>query len=281
MFKFYLFYLFFFSFTVDYDHLNQSHGIVKQANKSLKNAKKNLENELQTTISKTNTELASLREQMEAGDGDEERLKVRITSLQDQNKALSEDVSRKENEHVMLTNIYKKLRSENNDLKIKYTELQGQLIECQDRMNSMQTEMGKLTNYCEMVKMTDTALDAQRKKLNSHSTTLMEQYNELVNDILKSGGFNPEFVQKMKHLKMKGDRYMKSLEEYDSIEGNAQREIQFGNPDGGDLNIAAISTPERETIYGRLWEAQTGSLENSALLRQYSLNSNLVCLFCV
>lgn len=262
---------------MDYDHLNQSHGIVKQANKSLKNAKKNLENELQSTISITNTELASLREHMEAGDGDEERLKSKIASLQDQNKALSEDLSRKENEHLMLTNIYKKLRGENNDLKLKYTELQGQLCECQDRMNSMQTEMGKLTNYCEMVKMTDTALDAQRKKLNSSSTNLMEQYSELVNDILKNGGFNPEYVQKMKHLKMKRDHYVKSLEEYDSIEGNAQREIQLGNSDSCDLNISTI--PERETIYGRLWEAQTGPLENSALLRQYSLNANTVCSF--
>lgn len=45
---------------------------------------------------------------------------------------------------------YKMLKSENNALKLRYTELQGDMAECRDHANSLDIELAKSANRCEV-----------------------------------------------------------------------------------------------------------------------------------
>lgn len=51
--------------------------------------------------------------------------------------------------------IHKSLKTENNELKLKHTALQGELLECQNETSSLDVEVSKLTNCCEVCCLLD------------------------------------------------------------------------------------------------------------------------------
>lgn len=173
----------------------------------------------------------------------------------------------------MLQNIYKNLRAENNELKLRHTELQGETAECKDRMNALNVEVSKLSNYCEMVAVTNTTLEANRKRLATQSASLLSQYNDLLLEL--SSGCEKSVVDKLRELCLKKERLEKMFREYDiSIEKSMPRVSGKGH---------LKDTPTLDdSIYGRLWEAETPSIDSSSahllsstsLLRQYSLTSS-------
>lgn len=48
--------------------------------------------------------------------------------------------------------IHKSLKTENNELKLKHTAMQGELLECQNETSSLDVEVSKLTSCCEVRK---------------------------------------------------------------------------------------------------------------------------------
>lgn len=179
----------------------------------------------------------------------------------------------------MLQNIYKNLRAENNELKLRHTELQGETAECKDRMNGLNVEVSKLSNYCEMVAVTNTTLETQRKRLATQSASLLSQYNDLLLEL--SSGCEKSVVDKLRELCLKKERLEKMFREYDiSIEKSMPRVSGKGHLSG---KLTELTPTLDDAIYGRLWEAQTPSIDSTtahllsstSLLKQYSLNSSV------
>lgn len=46
--------------------------------------------------------------------------------------------------------IHKSLKTENNELKLKHTAMQGELLECQNETSTLDVEVSKLTSCCEV-----------------------------------------------------------------------------------------------------------------------------------
>lgn len=304
----------------DYDQLIETHSQLKQSFKKLKLDYKNLEEKLDLHIkkhqellenkdnvsrmmkssssrSKINTIKPHNEERKEkiGVDGEEaDQMNVqcdqspekqneeKIQALINENKELSEDYKRLQTEHKMLQNIYKKLRSDNNDLKLKHTELQGETAECKDRMNSLNIEVSKLSNYYEMVVMTNSRLEMQRKKLIAQSASLLTQYNNLLLDLTRGGGGKDRnsFKERLHDLLGKKDRLEKMFKDYDdSFERNMSKRLE------NETKSMLLD----DSIYGLLWEAETPPISSSstisltdqkfynstALLRQYSINNNI------
>ncbi|KAJ6218480.1 hypothetical protein RDWZM_009637 [Blomia tropicalis] len=259
--------------TSDYDTLTNNHGTLKQSYKTLKAENKSLEEQLRAIIlkheqlvDKTNKELQCLQMKATKENVDETNYKEKLSQLSEEHKNLNEEHKRLQNEHKMLQNIYKKLRSDNNELKLKHTELQGETAECRDQMNALNVEVSKLSNYCEMVALTNNTLEVQRKKLTTQSGSLLSQYNDLLLEL--SNGCEKSVVDKLRELCLKKERLEKMFKEYDiSIEKNMPR-------------VSHKDSNHTDAIYGRLWEAETPPLHyvdshhgisSTALLRQYTL----------
>ncbi|XP_017485492.1 PREDICTED: protein Daple-like, partial [Rhagoletis zephyria] len=273
--------------TADYDNLTQSNSLLKQSYKALKAKNKSLEDELrslnethQQLIRKATEELECLKSKTSQGQVEDVNLKEKLVSLTEEHKVLNEELKRLQTEHKMLQNIYKNLRAENNELKLRHTELQGETAECKDRMNGLNVEVSKLSNYCEMVAVTNTTLETQRKRLATQSASLLSQYNDLLLEL--SSGCEKSVVDKLRELCLKKERLEKMFREYDiSIEKSMPR---VSGKDG-HLSGKLTNTTLDDAIYGRLWEAETPSIDASPphhhpllsstlLLRQYSLNNS-------
>nr|XP_027202981.1 girdin-like [Dermatophagoides pteronyssinus] len=275
--------------TVDYENLTKIHGTLKQSYKKLKNDYKTMEEKLNVQMTKydelmknADEELQTLRLEMEKNSQPTKENvdhEEKFLSLNNEYKILDEEYKRLQTEHKMLQNIYKKLRSDNNDLKLKHTELQGETAECKDRMNALNVEVSKLSNYCEMVAMTNTTLEQQRKKLATQSASLLAQYNDLLMEL--SCGCERTIKDKLHELIIKKERLEKMFKDYDiSFEKNMSR--VSNNKSSNNLHQTSSSSSNRldDSIYGLLWEAETPSIHSdskffnsSALLRQYSINN--------
>ena len=254
--------------------MKQLYKLLKQENKALEKELNLLLEKHQALVDKTGEELENLQQTKEKCNAEEDALKDKLCTLTNEHKALSDEHSRLQTEHKMLQNIYKKLRSENNELKLKHTELQGETADCKDRMNSLNVEVSKLSSYCEMVALTNNTLETQRKKLTTQSASLLTQYNDLLLEL--SNGCENSVMDKLHDLCVKKERLEKMFKEYDlSIEKNMPRvsnKRQLSNENQTNFDDA---------IYGRIWEAETPSIQHSdsnltnstVILRQYSLNN--------
>ncbi|XP_026276832.1 girdin [Frankliniella occidentalis] len=80
---------------------------------------------------------------------------------------------------------HKLLRAENAELRIRQTQLQGELASQLDHINSVELELSKLRNKCEMLLQMNTGLEEDRRSLMEHVTQLLSQYQELLNHSLE------------------------------------------------------------------------------------------------
>lgn len=249
---------------------------------------KSLENELDLQFKKYEELMNNAEEELKTLKDENEKMgskteltadsEEKLLSITTEYKNLTDEHKRLQTEHKMLQNIYKKLRSDNNDLKLKHTELQGETAECKDRMNALNVEVSKLSNYCEMVAMTNNTLETQRKKLATQSGSLLTQYNDLLIEL--SCGCERSVKDKLHELFLKKERLEKMFKDYDiSFEKNMPR-VSNNNNNNSQHSLD-------DSIYGLLWESETPNISggssgnnldskfynSTALLRQYSLNN--------
>lgn len=270
--------------------MTQNHSLLKQSYKTLRSENKTLEEEMKALLGKhekfvlkANEELKMITEKTEREVTEERDCKEKLEQLSQEHKALIEESKRIKTEHKMLQNIYKKLRSENNELKLKHTDLQGETAECKDKMNALNVEVSKLSNYCEMVALTNNTLEIQRKKLATQSASLLAQYNDLLMEL--STNCEKSVIDKLRELCIKKERLEKMFKEYDiSIEKNMPRKLRAVNCNTSDSEPFGV-----EAIYEKIWDdkdklssyAASGlptepmnHIPAANILRQYSVNNS-------
>ena len=71
-------------------------------------------------------------------------------ALQDDFRSLFTANEKLKTEYKSLQSDYKSLKTENNTLKLKQTEVSGQMCDNRDHINSLEVEISKLSNRCEV-----------------------------------------------------------------------------------------------------------------------------------
>lgn len=124
-----------------------------------------------------------------------ENLKIEsrnLTNLRAEHSKLKEDFrnlftasDRLKNEYRNMQDEYRNIRSEVAQLKLKNTEISGEINTKSDIITSMELEISKTNQHCEMLIQMNKSLDADRRSLMDHVSQLLTQYHELLAHSLK------------------------------------------------------------------------------------------------
>ncbi|KAF8778545.1 Protein Daple like protein [Argiope bruennichi] len=105
------------------------------------------------------------------------QLKEQLKSLREAHEGVTKELK-------SLQAIHKSLKTENNELKLKHTALQGELLECQNETSSLDVEVSKLTNCCELLTQKNSMMEEEQQSLMSHLSMLLSQYHELLYQVI-------------------------------------------------------------------------------------------------
>ncbi|OWR52910.1 hook protein [Danaus plexippus plexippus] len=124
-----------------------------------------------------------------------ENLKIEsrnLTNLRAEHSKLKEDFrnlftasDRLKNEYRNMQDEYRNLRSEVSQLKLRNTEMSGEINTKVEVITSMELEISKTNQHCEMLILMNKNLDADRRSLMDHVSQLLTQYHELLAHSLK------------------------------------------------------------------------------------------------
>ncbi|GBM70725.1 Protein Daple [Araneus ventricosus] len=174
--------------TNDYDSLIKVHSSLKAHHKSLKSEYNDLKEKMQSVLM-SHEEVMRLRQVLEDDDSrvdsrllntlraDHIQLKEQLKSLRDAHEGVTKELK-------SLQIIHKSLKTENNELKLKHTALQGELLECQNETSSLDVEVSKLTNCCELLTQKNSMMEEEQQSLMSHLSMLLGQYHELLYQVI-------------------------------------------------------------------------------------------------
>ncbi|GIY31354.1 protein Daple [Caerostris darwini] len=174
--------------TNDYDSLIKVHSSLKSHHKGLKSEYNDLKEKMQSILI-SHEEVMRLRQVLE---DDDARVDSRLLNslradhiqLKEQLKSLREAHEGVNKELKSLQAIHKSLKTENNELKLKHTALQGELLECQNETSSLDVEVSKLTNCCELLSQKNSMMEEEQQSLMSHLSMLLGQYHELLYQVI-------------------------------------------------------------------------------------------------
>ena len=283
-----------FFFKDDYETLSSNTSALKLAHKNLRAEHKIVEEKLQAWLV-AQDELQKMKDEIEKNSNanDTKDIVNENNKLKEECQHLEEEYKRLQTEYKMLQNIYKKLRIENNNLILKHTELQGETAEFKNQTESLNVEVSKLSNYCQTLAQTYNSLESQTKSLITNMFNLVGQQHDVLNEISNSNEKKLS-LEKMHDLLAKREKIEKMMKDYDYdvivekkkvaiTAPNVVRQIHKSNNDlrlsknhnenSKDHKNANFPDPE-EVIYGKIWEAGTPPLNNTAILRPIMSHSS-------
>ncbi|KAK3922874.1 Protein Daple [Frankliniella fusca] len=128
---------------------------------------------------------------------------------------------------------HKVLRSENAELRIRQTQIQGELASQTDHVNSLELELSKLRNKCEMLLQLNTGLEEDRRSLMEHVSQLLSQYQELLNHSLEDKEHyhleEKMYTDKLNNLHRQKEKLEeKIMEHYRRMESCSTKKRSFG-----------------------------------------------------
>ncbi|KAF8778542.1 Protein Daple like protein [Argiope bruennichi] len=106
-----------------------------------------------------------------------DHIQLKLKSLREAHEGVTKELK-------SLQAIHKSLKTENNELKLKHTALQGELLECQNETSSLDVEVSKLTNCCELLTQKNSMMEEEQQSLMSHLSMLLSQYHELLYQVI-------------------------------------------------------------------------------------------------
>ncbi|KOB66901.1 Hook protein [Operophtera brumata] len=139
--------------------------------------------------------LATYEKKVSDYEKERENLKVEsrnLINLRAEHSKLKEDFrnlftasDRLKNEYRNMQEEYRNLRSEVAQLKLRNTEMSGEINTKIEVITSMELEINKTNQHCEMLIQMNKSLDADRRSLMDHVSQLLTQYHELLAHSLK------------------------------------------------------------------------------------------------
>lgn len=128
---------------------------------------------------------------------------------------------------------YKLLRTENAELRLRQTQLQGEMASQADHINALELELSKLRNKCEMLLQMNTGLEEDRRSLMEHVSQLLSQYQELLNHSLEDKEHyhleEKMYTDKLNNLHRQKEKLEeKIMEHYRRMESCSTKKRSFG-----------------------------------------------------
>ncbi|GBP57950.1 Protein Daple, partial [Eumeta japonica] len=174
---------------------------------------------------------------------EKETLKVEsrnLTNLRAEHSKLKDDFrnlftasDRLKNEYRNMQEEYRSLRSEATQLKLRTTEMSGEINTKNEIITSLELEVNKTNQHCEMLVQMNKSLDADRRSLMDHVSQLLTQYHELLAHSLKDKQHYHEeekmFADKVNALcRQKEKLEEKIMEHYKKLDNCTPKRRGFG-----------------------------------------------------
>ncbi|XP_028160156.1 protein Daple [Ostrinia furnacalis] len=160
-------------------------------------------------------------------------LRAEHSKLKDDFRNLFTASDRLKNEYRNMQEEYRNLRSEVTQLKLRNTEMSGEINTKLEIITSMELEINKTNQHCEMLVHMNKSLDADRRSLMDHVSQLLTQYHELLAHSLKDKQHYHEeekmFADKVNALcRQKEKLEEKIMEHYKKLDNCTTKRRGFG-----------------------------------------------------
>lgn len=161
-------------------------------------------------------------------------LRAEHSKLKDDFRNLFTASDRLKNEYRNMQEEYRNLRSEVAQLKLRNTEISGEVNTKVEIITSMELEINKTNQHCEMLIQMNKSLDADRRSLMDHVSQLLTQYHELLAHSLKDKQHYHEeekmFADKVNALcRQKEKLEEKIMEHYKKLDNCTTKRRGFGD----------------------------------------------------
>ncbi|XP_068086065.1 girdin [Anabrus simplex] len=160
-------------------------------------------------------------------------LRAEHSSLKDDFRNLFTANEKLKQEYRSLQEEYRTQRVESGNLKLRATELQGELAQRQDHTTALEVELSKMTNKCEMLLQMNSGLEDDRRSLMEHVSRLLSQYHELLTHSLEDKQHyhmeEKNFTDKVNNLcRQKEKLEEKIMEHYRKLDSCSTKKKSFG-----------------------------------------------------
>ncbi|CAF4801528.1 unnamed protein product [Pieris macdunnoughi] len=217
---------------MEYEILLSEKEPVKVAIKDLKIENRDLKEKL-AVYEKKITDFELEKENFKVESRNLLNLRAEHSKLKEDFRNLFTASDRLKNEYRHMQEEYRNLRSEVSQLKLKHTEMSGELNTKSEVITSMELEISKTNQHCEMLIQMNKSLDADRRSLMDHVSQLLTQYHELLAHSLKDKQHYHEeekmFADKVNALcRQKEKLEEKIMEHYKKLDNCTPKRRGFG-----------------------------------------------------
>lgn len=168
----------------EYEMLLSEKEPVKAAIRDLKTENRELKEKL-ANYEKKVAEFELERENLKIESRNLINLRAEHSKLKEDFRNLFTASDRLKNEYRNMQEEYRNIRSEVAQLKLRNTEMSGELNTKSEVLTSMELEISKTNQHCDMLIQMNKSLDADRRSLMDHVSQLLTQYHELLAHSLK------------------------------------------------------------------------------------------------
>ncbi|KAG6448860.1 hypothetical protein O3G_MSEX005727 [Manduca sexta] len=160
-------------------------------------------------------------------------LRAEHSKLKDDFRNLFTASDRLKNEYRNMQEEYRNIRSELQQQKLRSTEISGEINTKAEIITSLELEINKTNQHCEMLIQMNKSLDADRRSLMDHVSQLLTQYHELLAHSLKDKQHYHEeekmFADKVNALcRQKEKLEEKIMEHYKKLDNCTPKRRGFG-----------------------------------------------------
>lgn len=216
----------------EYETLLAEREPIKVTVRDLKLENRELKEKLAHTESKI-TDFEMERDTLKLESRNLTNLRAEHSKLKDDFRNLFTASDRLKNEYRNMQEEYRNLRSEVTQLKLRNTEISGEINTKVEVITSMELEINKTNQHCEMLIQMNKSLDADRRSLMDHVSQLLTQYHELLAHSLKDKQHYHEeekmFADKVNALcRQKEKLEEKIMEHYKKLDNCTTKRRGFG-----------------------------------------------------
>lgn len=217
---------------MEYEMLLSEREPVKANIRDLKFENRELKEKL-TASEKKLVEYEAEKETLKTESRNLTNLRAEHSKLKDDFRNLFTASDRLKNEYRNMQEEYRSLRSEVTQMKVRNTELSGEINTKIEVITSMELEINKTNQHCEMLVQMNKSLDADRRSLMDHVSQLLTQYHELLAHSLKDKQHYHEeekmFADKVNALcRQKEKLEEKIMEHYKKLDNCTTKRRGFG-----------------------------------------------------
>ncbi|XP_053680380.1 girdin [Anopheles nili] len=216
----------------DYDALNGEKESLKNTIRDLKTDNRDHRERtvvLERKIEELEAELHSLKD----GLTNLNNLRAEHSKLKDDFRGLFASSERLKQEYKNCHGQYRAYRTENSLLKLRTTELSGELTNKKEQISILEIEYTKINQRCEMLLNMNASLDIDRRTLMDHVSQILAQYQELLTHSLEDKQHyhdeEKSLTDKLNNLNRQKEKLEeKIMEHYRKLDSCSPKKKPFG-----------------------------------------------------